>query len=75
MRITKDKNGQPFGYCEAECDAQLRIGGKVRRVEKFLALYPHLRREPDAPPAAGGGAVTDAPGKPDASATPPAKPA
>lgn len=49
MRITADKNGDPFGYCEAECSQQLRIGGDARRVRKFLARYPW---------AAGGEAET-----------------
>jgi hypothetical protein len=40
MRITADKNGDPFGYCEAECSQQLRVGGDARRVRKFLARYP-----------------------------------
>lgn len=40
MRITRDKNGEPFGYCEAECSQQLRIGGDARRVRKFLARNP-----------------------------------
>jgi hypothetical protein len=40
MRITHDKNGEPFGYCEAECSQQLRIGGDLRRVRKFVARYP-----------------------------------
>lgn len=40
MRITHDKNGHPFGYCEAECSQQLRIGGDLRRVRKFVARYP-----------------------------------
>lgn len=42
MRITHDKNGEPFGYCEAECSQQLRIGGDARRVRKFMERYPHL---------------------------------
>lgn len=40
MRITPDKNGDPFGYCEANCGQQLRIGGDKRRVRDFIALYP-----------------------------------
>lgn len=42
MRITADKHGAPFGFCEANCDGQLRIGGKPRRVAAFLAKYPHI---------------------------------
>jgi hypothetical protein len=40
MRITHDKNGEPFGYCEAECNQQMRIGGDKRRVKAFLARFP-----------------------------------
>ena len=32
MRVTLDKNGDPFAFCEAECNQQLRIGGNARRV-------------------------------------------
>lgn len=52
MRITHDKNGHPFGYCEAECSQQLRIGGDARRVRKFLARFPWAGGlEPGAAPA------------------------
>lgn len=44
MRITEDKNGQPFGFCEAECDGQLRVGGKSRRVDAFYRKYPHIKK-------------------------------
>lgn len=40
MRITHDKNGEPFGYCEASCNQQLRIGGSRYRVAQFVARYP-----------------------------------
>ncbi len=40
MRITLDKNGDPFGFCEAECGQQLRVGGDKRRVRSFVARYP-----------------------------------
>ncbi len=43
MRITQDKNGDPFGYCAigpAACRQQLRIGGDDLRVESFVAKYP-----------------------------------
>lgn len=43
MRITEDKNGHPYGYCEAECSQQLRIGGDASRVEKFRTRYPWAR--------------------------------
>lgn len=44
MRITEDKNGQPFGYCEGDCSQQLRIGGDARRVNQFYANHPHIKR-------------------------------
>lgn len=45
MRITHDKNGEPFGFCEAGCNQQLRIGGSQYRVEQFLKLYPWAKAE------------------------------
>lgn len=59
MRITPDKNGEPFGFCEANCGQQLRIGGDKRRVRDFVARHPWA------------GTVTEAQGAP----TPAAKPA
>lgn len=54
MRVKLDKNGSPFGFCEANCDGQLRVGGKARRVEAFLKLHPHIAKamhsEPEKPP-------------------------
>lgn len=53
MRVTADKNLEPFGYCEADCSAQLRVGGDARRVRRFLERFPHLRAAEAAPaPAA-----------------------
>lgn len=40
LRITHDKNGHPFGFCEATCNQQIRIGGDARRVAAFVARYP-----------------------------------
>lgn len=40
MRITLDKNEHPFGFCEAECGQQLRVGGDLRRVRQFVERYP-----------------------------------
>ncbi len=40
MRITHDKNSEPFGFCEANCNQQLRIGGSARRVALFVARHP-----------------------------------
>jgi hypothetical protein len=53
MRVTLDKNGSPFGFCEANCDAQLRIGGSARRVAAFLRMYPWAAGKPvpDTAPA------------------------
>lgn len=57
MRITLDKNGDPFGFCEANCDQQLRIGGNARRVRAFLERFPWASGEtvpvpvPEAKPA------------------------
>lgn len=54
MRIMADKNGAPFGFCEASCDGQLRVGGKARRVDAFLKLHPHIAQamqlKPEKPP-------------------------
>ncbi|MFA7399124.1 MAG: hypothetical protein WCZ98_01455 [Sideroxydans sp.] len=67
MRVTEDKNGEPFGFCETECDGQLRVGGKTRRVEKFYTLHPHLRKRTTAPaPIPSAGASPVAPAKADA---------
>lgn len=49
MRITHDKNGEPFGFCEANCDQQLRIGGNRRRVAAFVARFPWSAGKPAAP--------------------------
>lgn len=71
MRITPDKNGEPFGYCEANCSAQLRIGGDRRRVAAFVARYPWAK-----PPAVPVTAPAPAPGPAPAAAktSTPAKP-
>jgi len=42
VRITSDKNGQPFGFCDAKCGQQLRIGGDVYRVEQFYKANPAI---------------------------------
>lgn len=46
MRVTADRNGEPFGYCEANCSQQLRIGGDKRRVAAFVARYPWAVAKP-----------------------------
>ena len=78
MRITHDKNGEPFGYCEAKCNQQIRIGGDKYRVELFLIRHPWARggnpppiAEP--PPEKKGGGIPEGPGKPDLSEIPPKK--
>lgn len=35
VRITADKNGHPFGFCDLRCGLQLRIGGDHFRVSEF----------------------------------------
>ncbi len=40
MRITQDKNGEPFGFCDGGCNQQIRIGGSSYRVKQFLTRYP-----------------------------------
>lgn len=52
MRVTADKNGDPFGFCDAECNAQLRIGGNAKRVAAFLRMYPWAGKTPVTEPAA-----------------------
>lgn len=70
MRITTDKNGEPFGFCEANCDQQLRIGGKPRRVEQFYAEHPVIRRPGGTvQPLQVASAVTGAASKEDAPVT------
>lgn len=61
MRITHDKNGHPFGYCEAECSQQMRIGGDLRRVRKFLARFPWAAGTEPAQDAAPVTATAPAP--------------
>lgn len=51
VRITLDKNGEPFGYCEAKCHQQLRIGGDAYRVGLFLERFPWASGRPAAAPA------------------------
>lgn len=48
MRVTPDRNGAPFGYCEANCGGQLRVGGDRRRVDAFYAKHPNVRRSDQA---------------------------
>ena len=48
MRLTPDNNGDPFGFCEANCGQQLRIGGDKRRVRDFVARHPWAVTDTDA---------------------------
>lgn len=50
MRITHDRNGEPFGFCEANCNQQMRVGGDKRRVAAFVARYPWAGGRPADPP-------------------------
>lgn len=78
MRITHDKNGHPFGYCESNCDQQIRIGGKAHRVAAFLARYPWAAGKAAAAPPAPTVTAPAAPAAKPPKAAPvpaPAKPA
>lgn len=44
MRITADKTGAPFGFCEANCGGQLRIGGNPHRVREFFKAQPDIKK-------------------------------
>lgn len=46
MRITHDKNSEPFGFCEAKCGQQLRVGGNKHRVGEFVKNHPWASAEP-----------------------------
>lgn len=52
MRITHDKNNDPFGFCEAGCGQQMRIGGNAHRVRQFLKRYPWAAGKAAAAPKA-----------------------
>lgn len=73
MRITHDKNGDPFGYCEAECAQQLRIGGDRWRVQKFIERHPWAAKpKADAPAEAPASAPAVRPAATEAPAPAPA---
>lgn len=61
MRVTLDKNGEPFAFCEANCNQQLRIGGNARRVSAFVARYPWAAGKAEAPAPAPVTAPAKAP--------------
>lgn len=68
MRITPDKNGAPFGYCE-ECNGQLKVGGNQSRVAAFYRKYPQIKK-PGEPSPVHPGTKEDTP--PAVAPTPPA---
>lgn len=76
MRITLDKNQHPFGFCEAECGQQLRVGGDLRRVAKFVSRHPWAAAIPVTvtvtEPAAPAPATVPAPAAPPPAAKAPA---
>jgi hypothetical protein len=72
MRVTPDKNGDPFGFCQAECGQQLRVGGNRERVNQFIARYPWAGQQ--AAPAAPEKPVTVTEEKPAAAPVTEAKP-
>lgn len=49
MRITPDKNGEPFGYC-TDCYQQMRIGGNKDRVARFVKRYGWAAGKPEPVP-------------------------
>lgn len=40
IRVTHDKNGMPFGYCDGGCHGQMKVGGDAFRVGRFVDQYP-----------------------------------
>lgn len=58
MRVTLDKNGEPFGYCEANCSQQMRVGGDAMRVAAFYRRHPHLHQGAQAAQAPAAAPVT-----------------
>lgn len=59
MRVTEDKNGNPFGYCEHTCGQQLRVGPDPYRVKKFRERYPWAASKAKAAPVAEPVPVTE----------------
>ncbi len=43
VRVTPDRNNQPFGFCE-ECGFQMRIGGSLPRVRAFYKRHPQVKQ-------------------------------
>lgn len=72
MRVTADKNGDPFGYCE-DCAQQLRVGGDRHRVRRFMERHGLAAAPAAAPvPVTGTGAAKPAPAAAPATAPAPA---
>jgi hypothetical protein len=80
MRITRDKNGHPFGFCDANCRVQMRIGPDPDRVAAFIRRFPWAfggltePSKPTTPPPAPAPAPAPAAKKPPAPAPAPATP-
>lgn len=74
VKITEDKNGHPFGHCDAKCNEQYRIGSDKDRVQYFYDEHPDValgsgcgfvKKRAATPPAQpAGGAVPVVPAKP-----------
>lgn len=61
VRVTADKNGEPFGFCANHCGLQLRIGGNAARVAAFVRRYPWAgQAQPAAAPAPAAAAAPPA---------------
>lgn len=74
MRITADKNGDPFGFCEANCGQQLRVGGDKRRVRDFVARHPWAAAPGTGPEPAQKPVTVTAPKAPEPEPKPQRKP-
>lgn len=61
VRVTADKNGEPFGFCANHCGLQLRIGGNAARVAAFVRRYPWAGAGQAQPAAAPAPAAAAAP--------------
>ncbi len=59
MRVTEDKSGNPFGFCDFGGNQQLRVGGSSERVAQFFQRYPHVRRPGTVTGTGNANPVTD----------------
>lgn len=50
MRVTEDRSGNPFGYCEENCSGQLPVKNDQHRRRSFFEKYPHLKAKSETPP-------------------------